>query len=42
MRSDWVCRGNSATRLYGMGLIHRLGEFVWASRAAIHADEIAV
>jgi predicted transcriptional regulator len=28
-------------RLYGGGLIHRLDGFVWASRAAVMADEIA-
>lgn len=28
-------------RLYGGGLIHRLGEFVWASRAAAMADEVS-
>jgi hypothetical protein len=28
-------------RLYGGGLIHRLDGFVWASRAAVIADEIA-
>jgi hypothetical protein len=27
-------------RLYGGGLIHRLGDFVWASRAAAMADAI--
>jgi hypothetical protein len=28
--------------LYGAGLIHRLDGFVWASRAALLADEIGV
>jgi hypothetical protein len=28
--------------LEGRGLIHRCGEFVWATRAALAADEIAV
>ena len=28
--------------LYGAGLIHRLGGFVWASRAALTADGIGV
>ena len=27
--------------LYAAGLIHRFGGFVWASRAALVADEIA-
>jgi hypothetical protein len=31
---------DSLNRLYGGGLIHRLDCFVWASRAAIKADEI--
>lgn len=37
-------KGNDATdalnRLYGAGLIHRMGEYVWATRAAIRADDI--
>lgn len=28
--------------LYGAGLIHRMGEFVWATRAAIRANEVKV
>lgn len=32
---------DSLNRLYGGGLIHRLESFVWASRAAVMADEIA-
>jgi hypothetical protein len=31
---------DSLNRLYGGGLIHRLDGFVWASRAAVMADEI--
>lgn len=31
---------DSLRRLYGGGLIHRLDEFVWATRAAALADEI--
>jgi len=27
-------------RLYGAGLICRLGEFVWPTRAAVRADEL--
>lgn len=26
--------------LYGAGLIHRLGEFAWTTRAALRADEL--
>lgn len=32
---------DSLNRLYGGGLIHRLDGFVWATRAAAMADEIA-
>jgi hypothetical protein len=32
---------DSLNRLYGGGLIHRLNGFVWATRAAAMADEIA-
>jgi predicted transcriptional regulator len=32
---------DSLRRLYGGGLIHRHDGFVWASRAAVMADEIA-
>ncbi len=31
---------DNLNRLYGGGLIHRLGGFVWATRAAVMADEI--
>jgi predicted transcriptional regulator len=33
---------DSLNRLYGGGLIHRLDGFVWASRAAVMADEIGM
>jgi hypothetical protein len=33
---------DSLNRLYGSGLIHRLHGFVWASRAALLAGQIAV
>ncbi|HEY7829185.1 MAG TPA: hypothetical protein VIC06_01315 [Solirubrobacteraceae bacterium] len=33
---------DALSRLHGVGLIHRQGEFVWASRAAIRANEIAI
>ena len=33
---------DSLGRLHGGGLIHRLEGFVWASRAAVVADEISV
>ncbi len=29
-------------RLYGSGLIHRMGEFVWATGAALAADAISL
>ena len=29
-------------RLYGAGLIHRCGEFVWPTRAALRAEELAL
>jgi hypothetical protein len=31
---------DALARLHGVGLIHRTGEFVWATRAAIRAEEI--
>jgi hypothetical protein len=31
---------DSLNRLYGAGLIHRLGAFVWATRAAVVVKEI--
>jgi hypothetical protein len=34
---------DAIARLHGVGLIHRTSDdFVWASRAAIRADEIAI
>ncbi len=33
---------DALNRLHAFGLIHRLGEFVWATRAAIRAGEIAI
>ncbi len=33
---------DSLNRLHGAGLIHRLDGFVWASRAAVVAEEIRV
>jgi hypothetical protein len=38
--NDPVAVADSLHRLYGGGLIHRLDRFVWASRAAIMAEEI--
>lgn len=29
-------------RLFGAGLIHRCGEFVWPTRAALRAEELAL
>ena len=31
---------DALTRLHGVGLVHRCGEFVWATRAALAADAI--
>jgi hypothetical protein len=31
---------DSLDRLYGAGLVHRLDRFVWATRAAIQAEEL--
>lgn len=33
---------DALARLHGVGLIHRLGEYVWATRAALYADEISI
>lgn len=33
---------DSLNRLYGGGLIHRLQDFVWATRAAVMVDEISL
>ena len=33
---------DALARLHGVGLIHRQGEFVWATRAALYADEISI
>jgi hypothetical protein len=33
---------DSLRRLYGGGLIHRLEDFVWASHAAVVAEEISM
>jgi len=33
---------DSLNRLYGAGLIHRLDGFVWATRAAIAADDLMI
>jgi hypothetical protein len=32
---------DSLTRLHGAGLVHRLGDFVFATRAAVEFDAIA-
>ena len=31
---------DAVARLHGAGLVHRCGEFVWATRAALAADAI--
>jgi hypothetical protein len=33
---------DSLVRLHGAGLVHRMDGFVWASRAALAADELSV
>jgi hypothetical protein len=33
---------DALVRLHAVGLIHRMGDFVWATRAAIRADEISI
>jgi hypothetical protein len=33
---------DSLNRLYGVGLVHRLDGFVWATRAAIAADYLTI
>jgi hypothetical protein len=33
---------DALARLHGVGLIHRMGEFVWATRAALRSDEIRI
>jgi hypothetical protein len=37
-----IAVADSLLRLHSVGLIHRSGEFVWATRAALAADEIAL
>ena len=37
---DPVAVADSLSRLYGGGLIHRLDDFVWATRAALMANAI--
>jgi hypothetical protein len=39
---DPVGVADSLAHLHGGGLIHRCGEFVWATRAALHADGLAL
>lgn len=33
---------DALNRLYGAGLIHRLDGFVWATRAALHAEQLSL
>lgn len=33
---------DALSRLYGAGLIHRQGEYVWATRAALRAEAISM
>jgi hypothetical protein len=37
-----IAVADSLLRLHSLGLIHRCGEFAWATRAALAADEIAL
>ena len=37
---DKVETTDSLARLVGAGLVHRLSSFVWASRAALHAERL--
>jgi hypothetical protein len=37
---DRVATVDSLARLYGAGLIHRIGDFVFATRAAIEGDAL--
>jgi hypothetical protein len=39
---DPVAVADSLAHLYGAGLIHRCGEFVWATRAALYADQMSI
>jgi len=38
---DRLATEDSLGRLQGAGLVHRCGEFAWATRAALRADELA-
>ncbi len=38
---DHVATVDALDQLYGEGLVHRLGEFVFATRAAVNADRIS-
>lgn len=39
---DAVDAQDAIANLHGAGLIHRIGDFVFATRAAIRADEISI
>ena len=39
---DRVAVGDSLEHLHHAGLVHRCGEFVWASRAAMHAKQVSM
>lgn len=39
--SEEASTGDALAQLYAAGLIHRCGEFVFATRAAIHSDRLA-
>jgi hypothetical protein len=38
---DEIAVADALASLRGNGLVHRLGEFVWATRAAVAADRVA-
>jgi hypothetical protein len=38
---DPLAVADGLARLHGLGLVHRLGDFAWATRAALHADRMA-
>jgi hypothetical protein len=39
---DEADAADALARLHAVGLIHRMGDFVWATRAAIRSNEIAI
>jgi len=39
---DHIAVVDSLRRLQGLGLVHRCGEYAWATRAALAADDLAI